>query len=59
MSRLKNHRGDVGMSDSLVVTPDGFLLAASFLVDSGCPSINSKYRIASFGVNLRWAPGTS
>lgn len=40
VSRLKNHRGDVGMTDSLAVTQDGCLLAASFLVDSGCPSIN-------------------
>lgn len=40
LSRLKNHRGDIGMTDSLAVTPDGYLLAASFLVDSGCPSIN-------------------
>lgn len=40
VSRLKNHRGDIGMTDSLAVTPDGYLMAASFLVDSGCPSIN-------------------
>ncbi|KAG0714540.1 Dynein assembly factor with WDR repeat domains 1 [Chionoecetes opilio] len=40
VSRLKNHSGDVGLTDSVTVTPDGCLLAASFLVDSGCPSIN-------------------
>nr|XP_053640720.1 F-box/WD repeat-containing protein sel-10-like [Cherax quadricarinatus] len=42
VSRLVNHLGDIGMTDSLAVSADGYLLAASYLVDSGCSSINSK-----------------
>ncbi|XP_045606765.1 dynein assembly factor with WD repeat domains 1 [Procambarus clarkii] len=40
VSRLVNHVGDIGMTDSLTLSPDGFLLAASYLVDSGSSSIN-------------------
>ncbi|KAG7157911.1 putative nuclear distribution protein nudF-like [Homarus americanus] len=40
VSRLVNHLGDIGMTDSLAVSADGCLLAASYFVDSGCSSIN-------------------
>ncbi|XP_071532917.1 uncharacterized protein [Panulirus ornatus] len=40
VSRLVNHVGDIGMTDSLAISSDGCLLAASYFVDSGCPSIN-------------------
>lgn len=39
-TRLKNHVGDAGMTDSLTVTPEGHLLSASYYVDVGYPSIN-------------------
>ncbi|XP_069938103.1 uncharacterized protein [Cherax quadricarinatus] len=47
VSRLVNHLGDIGMTDSLAVSADGYLLAASYLVDSGCSSINIR-EAASF-----------
>ncbi|XP_037777491.1 lissencephaly-1 homolog A-like [Penaeus monodon] len=39
-TRLKNHVGDAGMTDSLTITPEGHLLSASYYMDVGYPSIN-------------------
>ncbi|KAK3856014.1 hypothetical protein Pcinc_037618 [Petrolisthes cinctipes] len=40
ITKLVNHIGEVGLTDSLAVATNGDILAASYFVDSGCPSIN-------------------
>ncbi|XP_066975028.1 uncharacterized protein [Macrobrachium rosenbergii] len=40
VTRLRNHRGDIGMTDSIAVAADGHLLSSSYCIDTGHSSIN-------------------
>ncbi|XP_068218293.1 uncharacterized protein [Palaemon carinicauda] len=40
VTRLRNHKGDIGMTDSLALAADGHLLSSSYCIDTGRSSIN-------------------
>ncbi|KAK7080569.1 hypothetical protein SK128_021379 [Halocaridina rubra] len=40
VSRVANHLGDIGMTDSMALSSDGYLLSSSYFLDTGRSSVN-------------------